>query len=43
MQTSPDTEDYISSSQQKSIFGVLRSAGIWQEIISCGTFTNHLL
>lgn len=33
MQTLPGTEGYIFPSQQESIFGVLRRAGIWQEII----------
>lgn len=44
MQTLPGTEGYILPSQNKSIFGALRSAGIWQEIIvPHGAFTKHLL
>lgn len=43
-QTSPHTEGYIFPSQQESIFGVQRSAGIWQEIIvPHEAFTKHLL
>lgn len=43
-QTLPHTEGYIFPSQQESICGVQRSAGIWQEIIvPHEAFTKHLL